>query len=74
LVSPEICPSTSVGTLTSTGATTAPIGFATLTKNQDDSFKIVFASSDVAKIGQSYQFTLGFTDTSFGPVVQPMVT
>jgi hypothetical protein len=30
----------------------------------DGSFKIVFNSSDVSKIGQSYVFTLGFSDSS----------
>ena len=64
VVTPGICANTIVGTLTSTGATAAPGGFATMTKNADGSFKIVLTSNDVSKTGQSYTLTLGFSDPS----------
>ena len=64
VVSPGICANTILGTLTSTGSTTAPGGFATMSKNANGSFKILLTSSDASKAGESYTFTLGFSDLS----------
>lgn len=64
LITPGMCANTTLGTLTSIGATTAPSNFATIMKNANDSFKIVLSSSDVSITGQSYTLQLGFSDSS----------
>jgi hypothetical protein len=73
VVTPVICANTTTITLTSTGATTAPANFATITKNADGSFKIVLTSNDVSRTGQSYIFTFGFSDPSVSFVTLPSV-
>jgi hypothetical protein len=49
-MSPDFCANTSVGTLSSAGAT-PPDGFAILTKNTDNSFNLTIFSSDATIVG-----------------------
>ena len=70
-MSPIFCTNNSVGTLTSIGEATAPVGFSTLTKNMDNSLNLKIFSSDPLTIGKNYTFTLAFTDASAASVTQP---
>ena len=71
---PNICPNTSSGTLTSTGATVPDASFSAFTKNTDNSFTITLASTDVLINGLTYSFSLGFTESSvtLADVTQPV--
>ena len=55
-ITPAFCLNTTTGTVTSTGASTPAGGFATLTKNANNSFKITMFSNDSLTTGRTYQF------------------
>ena len=69
---PSVCANTSVGTLTSIGASTPATGFALLSKNVDNSFTIAMSSNDLLIAGLTYQFQMAFTDSSVVSVTQPV--
>ena len=69
MVTPSICPSTTLATFTSSVANMTPVGFSALTKNTNNSFLITIYSNDPFLIG-NYSFYLEFTDDSVASVTQ----
>ena len=57
--------------MTSTGAYVPDLGFAVLTKNGDNTFKIAINSADPAITGLSYTYLMNFSDSSVSFVTQP---
>ena len=66
VITPSICAIDP--TFTSIGGTSPPSGFATLTKNLDNSFTIPLFSSNPSITGQSYQFK--FTQATIDGIQQ----
>ena len=58
--------------MTSTGATTAPAGFAAQpTKNVDQTWTIALRTDDPVYTDITYQFSMAFADPSGATVIKP---
>ena len=55
-VTPSFCPNTSIGTLTSNGASVPGVEFASMTKNGDNTFTIAISSSNLSIAGVTYTY------------------
>ena len=64
LIKPSNLSDLTKATLTSNGTTKAPEGFATISKNADNSYKISMFSNDSLFDGKEYSFQLAFEDPS----------